>query len=57
MKTVFVILAAIALAGCVGMGSMPTVQNCEEVKYERIGVDIKVEAKCKVPMGGALPGL
>lgn len=53
MKTVLVILLAFLLVGCAGL---PSVKNCKTVKYERNGVDVKIEAICTVPMGG-LPGL
>jgi hypothetical protein len=39
------------LTGCVS--SLPTMQHCAHVKYERTGTDVKIEARCTAPIGGS----
>lgn len=51
MKTVLVVFL---LSGC---SSLPTMQYCDQVKYERNGSQIHLEAECRAPIGGSLPGL
>lgn len=51
VAAVFAIL--VMLAGC---AQVPSVQHCEHVRYERTGLDVKIEATCRVPLGG-VPGL
>jgi hypothetical protein len=40
------------LTGCAGVSSLPTMQHCAHVKYERTGTDVKIEAQCTAPVGG-----
>lgn len=42
-----------ALTGCTAISTLPSMQYCSHVKYERNGVDIVVEAKCSAPIGGS----
>ena len=32
--------------------TLPSMQHCQQVKYERVGTEITVEAKCTAPVGG-----
>lgn len=52
MKTFIILLTIPMFVGCAAMGELPSVQNCEYVKYERSEYNIHIEAKCKVPTGG-----
>lgn len=48
----------VLLTGCAQLfGSLPSLQYCSEVSYERNGNQIKLEARCQAPIGGGLPGL
>ena len=40
------------LTGCQAISTLPSMQHCQQVKYERIGTEITVEAKCTAPVGG-----
>lgn len=48
-----IVLCAMTLHGCGAIGGvLPTLQYCHEVRYERNGNQIKVEARCQAPIGG-----
>lgn len=47
------ILFIAILPGCAAVSSLPTMQYCSKVKYERVGVDVTVMAECKAPVGGS----
>jgi hypothetical protein len=54
MKLVLALLA-MSLAGCAGtfataVHSLPSVENCHDVTYERHGSDVKIDATCSVPV-------
>jgi hypothetical protein len=51
------IILALVVSGCAGMGDLPTVQNCEMVRYERNERKVRIEADCTVPLGGVPLGL
>jgi hypothetical protein len=60
MKTIVsLIVIVIALSGCavlsaLGIGARdlaPSLSHCDRVKYDRTGMDIKIEATCRVPAG------
>lgn len=42
------VAVVVLVSGC---AQMPSVQNCDRVRYERIGLDVKIEAQCRVPLG------
>lgn len=48
MKTAAVLLAFLA-AGCSGL---PSFQYCNEVTYQRTGNQVKIDARCQLPIGG-----
>lgn len=41
------------LSGCQAISTLPSMQHCQQVKYERVGTEITVEAKCTAPVGGS----
>lgn len=56
MRTLL-LLVLVALPGCMLAGSLPSLQYCDEVTYQRSGNQIKLDARCRAPIGGGLPGL
>ena len=54
MKTLLAIAALMMLGGCQFLaGITPSLQYCSEVKYERRGNQITLEARCAAPIGGS----
>lgn len=53
MKSLIAVVA-LALVGC---GSLPSMQYCHTVKYERKGIDIHIEADCRAAMTNTVLGL
>lgn len=57
MAAIAVLLAA--LPGCAVLSAMgigptdiaPSLKHCQTVKYDRKGLDVKIEARCRVPVG------
>lgn len=47
------LILLIMLNGC---SSLPSMQYCDKVKYERAGNLIHLEAECRAPVGGGIPG-
>ena len=42
------------LAGCSTVASsLPTMQHCAHVKYERTGTEVTIQAECTAPVGGS----
>ena len=41
------------LAGCSTVSSLPTMQHCAHVKYERTGTEVTIQAECTAPVGGS----
>jgi len=48
------ILFALLLTGC---SNLPSMQYCQEVRYERKDLDIQVYAKCRAPIADTIPGV
>jgi hypothetical protein len=47
-------LGGCAVLGMLGIGPKdlaPSLSHCDRVKYDRKGLDIKIEATCRVPAG------
>ena len=59
MRLIAPLLVALLLPGCAVLSAMglgvkdlaPSLSHCERVKYDRKGLDIKIEATCRVPAG------
>lgn len=46
-------LILIFLAGCATLADYtPSLKYCHEVTYTRVGPDLELNAKCRVPIGG-----
>ena len=57
MRLLLVLILAF-FPGCAQLfGSLPSMQYCNEVKYERRGNQIELTARCAAPIGGGIPGL
>lgn len=53
-------ILALALACTVllsGCSALPSMQYCDQVEYRRDGSLVHIEATCRAPVGGGLPGL
>ena len=44
----------VLLAGC---SSLPSMKYCDSVVYTRTGSAIHIEADCRAPVGGGIPGV
>ena len=56
MRTPFLVVALLALAGC--NGTLPSMQYCSDVSYVRTGNTIVINAKCQAPIQSpAIPGV
>lgn len=44
LRLMLLVLPAFLLTGC--PGGLPTFKHCQEVRYNRVGPEIAVEAKC-----------
>ena len=56
--TIFLLLVAAffmaAMFGCSTVASsLPTMQHCAHVKYERTGTEVTIQAECTAPVGGS----
>jgi hypothetical protein len=59
MRLIALLLGLTLLPGCavlsmLGIGAKdlaPSLSHCDRVKYDRKGLDIKIEATCRVPAG------
>lgn len=49
MKTLLASSLLLTLLGCAPMKPLPTVKNCEYIKYERREVAINFQAHCHLP--------
>ncbi len=43
------------LTGCAGtfnaaVNQLPSVKDCQRVKYERVGNQVKIDADCQIPL-------
>lgn len=54
MKLLTTFLLTTFLLGC---SALPSMKHCHKVEYTRIGADIHIEADCRAPVGGSIPGL
>jgi hypothetical protein len=58
MRLIAPLLVVLLLPGCAVLSAMglgpkdlaPSLSMCDRVKYDRKGVDIKIEAHCRVPV-------
>lgn len=66
MKFFTIITSIVLLCGCAGtfntaVRNLPSVKDCDHVKYERTGNQVRVTAECQVPMQDngllSLPGV
>lgn len=51
MKTLLASSLLLTLLGCAPMKLLPTVKNCEYIKYERREIAIEFKAHCHLPSG------
>lgn len=59
MKTLALALTFLLLPGCTVLSALglgvkdlaPSLSHCETVKYNRVGIKVKIEADCTVPAG------
>jgi hypothetical protein len=59
MRLIALLLGLTLLPGCAVLGMLgigpkdlaPSLSHCDRVKYDRKGLDIKIEATCRVPAG------
>ena len=59
MKTLASVLCLSLLSGCAALGALgygatdvlPSLKYCQKFKYERDGIDMELQAKCRVPAG------
>ena len=55
LYTIAAIFAVVVLvSGCAGL---PSMQYCDKVEYKRDGSRITMQAECRAPVGGGMPGL
>jgi hypothetical protein len=53
MKRIFIALAVISMIGCTTIAKrLPTVQNCQEVHYDRVGSKVTILMECDVSKEG-----
>lgn len=46
MLRIIGLAAVLLIAGCAAISKLPTFEHCSEVRYERIGTAVSVDAKC-----------
>lgn len=47
------VVAMLSLSGCAYVaGSLPSMQHCDQVVYQRDGNQVSIYAKCRAPIGG-----
>jgi hypothetical protein len=59
MRVFIPLLGLLLLPGCAVLGMLgigfkdlaPSLSHCDRVKYDRKGLDAKIEATCRVPAG------
>lgn len=54
----YIVALALACAALLpGCSALPSMQYCDQVEYTRDGSVVHIEATCRAPVGGGLPGL
>lgn len=49
-----IIAVYVLVSGC---SALPSMKYCDSVSYTRVGSEIHIEAECRAPVGGSIPGL